>query len=122
MSIGSANKYQTHSTATLSGTLTLTKSSASHQALDPGGSARNVDLPDMGAFGSGTFHIDNTADGSEVITLRDAANSNATVGTPTQNESATCYWSSDGAVATATGGTDAETTVAKWICVVGAAN
>ena len=108
MSIGSAGKYRTYAAVTLDDTLTLTKSSASHQAIDPDGSARNVDLPDMGKYGSGIFVIDNTAGGAEVITLRDAANSSATVGTPTQNESATCHWSADGSSG-------------KWICVVGSA-
>ena len=49
--------------------------------------------------------VDNTADASEVITLRDVANSNATVGTPAQNESAVCHFSEG-----------------TWVCVVGAAN
>ena len=111
MSIGAANKYQVHLTKTdMDATLTLTAASANHLSLDANGSARNVDLPDMGAYGSGTVHIDNV--GGEILTLRDAANSNATVGTPAANESATCYWASDGG----------STVVANWICVVGAAN
>tara|TARA_R100000808_G_scaffold6058_1_gene18104 strand:- start:6022 stop:6357 length:336 start_codon:yes stop_codon:yes gene_type:complete len=111
MSIGAANKYQTHTTnATLTGTLTLTATSANHLSLDANGSARDVVLPDMGAYGSGTVHIDNT--GGEVLTIKDGANSSATIGTPAANESATCYWASDGG----------STVVANWICVVGAAN
>ena len=49
--------------------------------------------------------IDNTADASEVITIKDGANSSATIGTPGQNESAVCHFSEG-----------------TWVCVVGAAN
>ena len=106
MTIGT--KYHTYAAVSaLSADRTLTASSASHEAIDPNGN-RNVDLPDMGVYGTGSYTIDNTAGGAEVITLRDTANSNATVGTPTQNESAVCHWSSDG-------------TNALWICVVGSA-
>jgi hypothetical protein len=51
----------------------------------------------------------NTADAAEVITIRDAANSNAAVGTPTQAENAVCVWATDG-------------TNGYWQCVVGAAS
>lgn len=104
MSIG-APQYGGYNAQTASGTITLTAGDDLIQAIDPGGSARNVVLPDLGTTGQGKAVIDNTADGSEVITLQDAANSNATVGTPTQNESATCVFSEG-----------------SWVCVVGAAN
>jgi hypothetical protein len=104
MSIG-APQYGGYNAQTASGTITLTAGDDLIQAIDPGGSARNVVLPDLGSTGQGKAVIDNTADGSEVITLQDAANSNATVGTPTQNESATCVFSEG-----------------SWVCVVGAAN
>lgn len=104
MSIG-APQYGGYNAQTASGTITLTAGDDLIQAIDPGGSARNVVLPDLGSTGQGKAVIDNTADGAEVITLQDAANSNATVGTPTQNESATCVFSEG-----------------SWVCVVGAAN
>lgn len=85
--------YNSVNTETLAGAKVLTVHDAKVQALDPDGSARNVDLPDMGDYGFGEFIIVNTAGGAEVITVRDAANSNATVATPTQNEAARCFWS-----------------------------
>ena len=111
MSIG-ASQYQDMNVETLSGTATLTAGSASVQRLDPGGAGRNVDLPDLGDYGQGKVVIVNTADAAEVITIRDAANSNATVGTPTQAESAVCVWATDGTI----GGNG------YWQCVVGAAS
>ena len=104
MSIG-APQYGGYNTQTASGTITLTAGDDMIQAIDPGGAGRNVVLPDLGSTGQGKVVVDNTADAAEVLTLQDAANSNATVGTPTQNESATCVFS-EGA----------------WVCVVGAAN
>ena len=104
MSIG-APQYGGYNAQTASGTITLTAGDDLIQAIDPGGSARNVVLPDLGSTGQGKAVIDNTADAAEVLTLQDAANSNATVGTPTQNESATCVFSEG-----------------SWVCVVGAAN
>ena len=103
MSIG-APQYGGFNAQTLSGHLALTAGDDAYQAIDPDG-AKNVDLPELGTSGLGMVGIDNTASGSEVITLRDAANSNATVGTPTQNESAVCHFSEG-----------------TWVCVVGAAN
>lgn len=85
-------KYVSVNTETLAAGKTLTATDAKVQALDPGGAARNVDLPDMSDIGFGEFIIINTADAAEVITVRDAANSNATVCTPTQNEAARVFW------------------------------
>jgi len=104
MSIG-APQYGGFNAQTLSDHLVLTAGDDAYQAIDPGGSARNVDLPDLGTSGRGMVVVDNTADAAEVITLRDVANSNATVGTPAQNESAVCHFSEG-----------------TWVCVVGAAN
>jgi len=104
MSIG-APQYGGYNAQTASGTITLTAGDDLIQAIDPDGSGRNVVLPDLGSTGQGKVVIDNTADAAEVLTLQDAANSNATVGTPTQNESATCVFSEG-----------------SWVCVVGAAN
>lgn len=104
MSIG-APQYGGYNAQTAADTITLTAGDDLVQAIDPGGSGRNVVLPDLGSTGQGKVVIDNTADAAEVLTLQDAANSNATVGTPTQNESATCVFSEG-----------------SWVCVVGAAN
>ena len=104
MSIG-APQYGGYNTQTASDTITLTAGDDMIQAIDPGGSGRDVVLPDLGSTGQGKVVIDNTADDTEVLTIKDAANSNAEVGSPTQNESATCVFS-EGA----------------WVCVVGAAN
>lgn len=108
MSIG-ASQYQDLRTKTLDSAEVLTAGSASVQRLDPDGSGRNVDLPNLGIYGQGKVTIVNTAGGAEVITIRDTANSDATVGTPTQNENAVCVWASDG-------------TTGWWSCVVGASN
>src|SRR5688572_11056032 len=57
-------------------------------AIDPGGAARNVDMPAEEAQGmeGKLWIVINTADAAEVITLRnDAA---GTIGTLTQNETA----------------------------------
>ena len=59
-------------------------------AFDPGGAARNLDLPVASASMAGqVLFIANTADAAEVITIRTAAA--ATVATPTQNESAIVF-------------------------------
>ena len=105
MSIG-APQYGGYNAQTATGTITLTAGDDLIQAIDPdNGGGRDVVLPDLGSTGQGKAVIDNTADAAEVLTIKDAANSNATVGTPTQNESATCVFSEG-----------------SWVCVVGAAN
>ena len=58
-----------------------------HLTLDPGGQARNVDLPVVSTWPGETFIIDNSADGAEVITVR-LTGGGTTVVTPTQNEKA----------------------------------
>ena len=86
-------QYRTTNTETLAAAKVLAATDAKIQILDPGGAARNVDLPDLSDTGGhGEFLIVNSADAAEVITVRDAANSNATVGTPTQNESCRAVW------------------------------
>lgn len=65
------------------------------QVLDPAGT-RNVDLPDV--TGSDyedegiMFVVINTADAAETITVRDAANGDATVGTVGQNGLGFFFW------------------------------
>lgn len=74
--------------ATLAGTFVVTNDMPSVLALDPGGAARNVDMPAEEALGmeGKLWIVINTADAAEVITLRnDAA---GTIGTLTQNETA----------------------------------
>ena len=114
MSNTMGNKYESSNAETLSGAKTLAVTDSKYQFLDPGGSGRNVDLPDMrtlttdinsegtGDAGtdryvdaqSGFFVISNTADGSEVITVRgwNGSTTTGTIMTPTQNETAVCYW------------------------------
>lgn len=57
--------------------------------LDPSGSGRNVDLPAVGDSEGLCFTIVNTADGAEILTIRDSAGSGLTPAiTPTENETA----------------------------------
>lgn len=53
-------------------------------AFDPGGAARNVDLPAEAACKGSTVFISNEADAAEIITVRN--DGGGTLGTPTQNE------------------------------------
>ncbi len=114
MSNTMGNKYDSSAAETLSGTKTLAVTDAKHQFLDPGGSARNVDLPDLrnqttdsnsegtGTYGTdryvdmhgASFIISNTADASEVITVRgwNGSSTTGTICTPTQNETAILTW------------------------------
>lgn len=69
---------------TLSGDKTLSSTDEQRQVLDPGGAARNVDLPsDQEGL---EYVIVNTADAAEAITVRDADTN--TVVTVNQNEAA----------------------------------
>ena len=114
MSNTMGNKYESSNAETLSGAKTLAVTDAKFQFLAPGGSGRNVDLPDMrtlttdinseGTGDAGTdryadtqggfFVISNTADAAEVITVRgwNGSTTTGTIMTPTQNETAVCYW------------------------------
>ena len=74
---------------TLAADKTLTHDDVELQVLDPGGAARNVDLPAEEESAGLRFVIANTADAAEVITVRnDAA---GTICTPTQNETAVVW-------------------------------
>jgi hypothetical protein len=87
MSIG-APHYRDENIETLSGNKTLVVNDAFLQALDPGGSGRNIVLP---AERKGlSVVVANTADGSEVLTIQEDAGS-TTICTPTQNETATLW-------------------------------
>lgn len=67
--------------------LTLAEVQAAHMfSFDPGGAARNLDLPAEADCAGLILFISNKADAAEVITIRDDAG--GTVCTPTQNESA----------------------------------
>jgi hypothetical protein len=58
--------------------------------LDPGGSARNVDLPVATVLGGQDCIIRNSADAAETITLR-LTSGGTTIATIDQNESAIVY-------------------------------
>ena len=109
-------KYDSASSGTLSSADMLSATSAKFQFIDPGGSARNLDLPDLrnstndttsgtGTVGTdvyadhnmGTFIISNTADASEVITIRgwNGSSTTGTICTPTQNETAIVHWTGE---------------------------
>ena len=100
MSNTMGNKYNSSNAETLSGAKTLAVTDAKFQFLDPGGSARNVEATgDAGTdryvdAQGGFFSISNTADGSEVITVRgwNGSSTTGTICTPTQNETAFLYW------------------------------
>ena len=77
---------------TLSGTRTLTVAEVTAYTImsfDPGGAARNLDLPAEASCAGQILMISNEADDAEVITIRDDAT--ATICTPTQNEAALLF-------------------------------
>lgn len=73
---------------TLAAALQLTDNDPDYLAIDPGGSARNVDLPEATAANNGrTFLIYNSADAAETITVR-VYGGGTTVGTVAQAKAA----------------------------------
>lgn len=74
---------------TATGDLTLTAQYRRYLRIDPGGAARNVDLPAEATSNGLSFEILNTADAAEALTVRDDAG--ATVVTIAQNEKATVH-------------------------------
>lgn len=81
---------QDNNVETLSGDKTLSYGDASIQVLDPGGAARNVDLP-SDSVGQ-AYLIVNTADAAETITVRD--DGDTAVASVAQNEA--CYFVNTG--------------------------
>lgn len=80
---------------TLTGARVLTEAEVANYgiiALDPGGAARNVDLPATTNLAGHSVTIINTADAAEALTVR-LTGGGATVGTIDQSENATfiCY-------------------------------
>ena len=78
--------------ATAAGDITLTGLSAQYQAIDPGGSHRNVDLP---APNDGAWYwIANKADGAENLVVRQA-DASTTLATLNQSDTALFYAEND---------------------------
>ena len=79
---------------TLTGTRVLTSAEVLETTVfsfDPGGAARNLDLPAPAANLAGCFLlIHNTADAAEILTIRSGPGG-STVCTPTQNEAAVVW-------------------------------
>lgn len=87
---------------TLAGGKVLTFSDSQYQALDPGGSHRNVAMPAAGARAGAFFWIANKANGAENLVLQQP-DASTTLATLNQNEAALVYCAADGAGAAATG-------------------
>lgn len=81
----------TTNTETLSAGKTLTANDARIQVLDPGGSSRDITLPDASLMAGDGFYINNAADGEENLVVKSGQ---TTVGTVNQNEVGYAY--SDG--------------------------
>jgi hypothetical protein len=84
---GRASRFSAKTNETLTGTRTITYDEVERYqafAFDPGGAARNVDLPAEESCAGAFLYISNTADAAEIITVRNDAGS--TVVTPTQGE------------------------------------
>lgn len=84
---GRASRFSAKTNETLTGTRVITYDEVErYQAFgfDPGGAARNVDLPAEEVCEGVFLFISNTADAAEVITVRNDAGS--PVVTPTQSE------------------------------------
>ncbi|WP_328465526.1 hypothetical protein OHA21_43820 [Actinoplanes sp. NBC_00393] len=86
---GTANRFSVKPNETLTGTRVITLAEINRFqgfAFDPGGAARNVDLPAAANCAGAYLMISNTADAAEIITVRTSAG--ATILTPTQAEAA----------------------------------
>ena len=78
MSIG-IPRIKDANTETLDGNATLTAASAYHQNLDPGGSAREVDMPSGTGTQGGECMITNAADAAEAITVKQSDSSTTVI-------------------------------------------
>ena len=95
-------------TTTMSGNadLTITAASDKLQIIDPGGSARNLDLVFVDSSGSDVttgfaeVYIQNEADADETITVRDGNNSDNAIGIVDQNNGAWFRWVGTGTAST----------------------
>jgi hypothetical protein len=86
---GRSSRFAARTAETLAGARVITFDEVERYqafAFDPGGAARNVDLPAEEACAGAHLWISNTADAAEVLTIRNDAG--GTVVTPTQNEAA----------------------------------
>ncbi|MEO3923005.1 hypothetical protein ABGB07_03865 [Micromonosporaceae bacterium B7E4] len=84
---GRANRLSARLTETLAGARVITYDEIERYqvfAFDPGGSARNVDLPPEEVSEGAYLFISNMADAAEIITIRNDAGT--TIGTPAQAE------------------------------------
>lgn len=82
-----ANRFSVRTPETLTGTRVITLDEIERWQVftfDPGGAARNVDLPPVTAAAGAYLLLANTAGALVIITVRDALG--ATVVTPTQAE------------------------------------
>ena len=87
---------------TLAGGKVLTYQDSQYQALDPGGSHRNVAMPAAGAREGAWFWIANKANGAENLVLQQP-DASTTLATLNQNEAALVFCVADGAAAHTTG-------------------
>ena len=86
-----AHPFAVMTAETLSGARTITQAEADAYTImtfDPGGSARDLTLPDPTANAGNFLLICNSADGAEVITIDDGTGD---IATPTQAESVICF-------------------------------
>ncbi len=83
---------------TLAGGKVLTFADSQYQALDPGGSHRNVAMPAEGARKGAYFWIANKADAAENLVLQQP-DASTTLATLNQNEAALVFCLADGAAA-----------------------
>lgn len=95
MSIG-IPRIKDANTETLTGTRVLTVGDAYHQILDPGGSGREVDMPD-GTLQGMECMVTNSADMSEALTIKQS-DSSTTVIVIDQNQSALLVCNGGGSV------------------------
>lgn len=87
-----ASRFSVAAVETLTGTRTITVAEMERTQIflfDPGGAARNLDLPAEEASKGAVLFISNRADAAEVITIRNDAG--GTITTPTQNEASVLF-------------------------------